>query len=250
MPLGATLGRAVALTNAGTNLTTANLAVHVGPPRWHFGVVAAMSLAGGLLGAGVAPPLRRIVREEYLLVGSLGLATVGGLFGAALIGLPGQAVLALCIGVAAAAGKQAFDAVVQRDAPDANRGRSFARFESRFQVAWVLGAFLPVVLTIPTRAGGGVVMLLCGAAGVLLAVAVRAVDRGQAPPQVPAAGAAARRFWQQRVAAVGDEEGDGEPGAPDESGPPVDDDAGPSGEAVDDTEEMPPPGWAEGRLFD
>ena len=29
------------------------------------------------------------------------------------------------------------------DAPDANRGRSFARFETRFQLAWVIGAFIP-----------------------------------------------------------------------------------------------------------
>jgi len=52
------------------------------------------------------------------------------------------------VAVSAASGKQAFDAVVQRDAPDANRGRSFARFESRFQVVWVLGAAVPVVIAI------------------------------------------------------------------------------------------------------
>ena len=43
-------------------------------------------------------------------------------------------------------GKLAFDSIVQRDAPDANRGRSFARFETRFQVIWVLGAFIPVAV--------------------------------------------------------------------------------------------------------
>ena len=50
-------------------------------------------------------------------------------------------------------GKLAFDSLVQRDAPDANHGRTFARFEARFQVAWVVGAFLPVALPIPARLG-------------------------------------------------------------------------------------------------
>ena len=38
--------------------------------------------------------------------------------------------------------KLAFDSIVQRDAPDANRGRSFAKFETRFQIIWVVGALL------------------------------------------------------------------------------------------------------------
>ena len=35
---------------------------------------------------------------------------------------------------------RAFDAMVQTHAPTATRGRSFARFETRFQLGWVLGA--------------------------------------------------------------------------------------------------------------
>ena len=42
---------------------------------------------------------------------------------------------------------------MQRDAPDANRGRSFARFESRFQVVWVLGAVVPAAVHLPFEAG-------------------------------------------------------------------------------------------------
>jgi hypothetical protein len=43
--------------------------------------------------------------------------------------------------------------LVQRDAPDAERGRAFARFEVRLQLTWVLGALLPVVLR-PSMAVG------------------------------------------------------------------------------------------------
>ena len=53
--------------------------------------------------------------------------------------------MALAVGLAASAGKLAFDAIVQRDAPDANQGRSFARFETRFQLVWVAGAVLGII---------------------------------------------------------------------------------------------------------
>ena len=49
------------------------------------------------------------------------------------------------VGVGAAGGQAAFDSIVQRDAPDANRGRSFARFETRFQLIWVVGAVLGII---------------------------------------------------------------------------------------------------------
>src|SRR5215210_1188257 len=69
------------------------------------------------------------------------------------------------VGLSASAGKLAFDAIVQRDAPDANRGRSFARFETRFQLVWVVGAFLPVVVPLPARVG---FLVVAGAAGFAL----------------------------------------------------------------------------------
>jgi hypothetical protein len=238
---GASLGRAVSLAAGAKELTPEALVVHVGPPKWHFGVVLVMSVGGGLLGAAVAPTVRKAVREEWLLVGSLTLATLGGLMGAAFIGLTGQALLALCIGISAAAGKQAFDAVVQRDAPDANRGRSFARFESRFQVAWVCGAFVPVVIAMPTRLGGGIVMVMAAVAAVILFLAVRALDRGEAPTQIPAASAAARRAIRRRTSRPA-------AGTDDLAGVPVD--PGPAEASpvdapdLDATEEMEPPGPA------
>jgi CHASE2 domain-containing sensor protein len=102
-------------------------------------------------------------------------------------GLVGQALLAGSVAMAAASGKQAFDAVVQRDAPDANRGRSFARFESRFQVIWVLGAAVPVLIAMPTRIGGAIVMAVAAAAATLFSYSLRAIRQGQAPPRLPTA---------------------------------------------------------------
>jgi hypothetical protein len=124
-----------------------------GAPTWHFGVAAAMAGIGAPLGAIITPRLRRTVPEERILVAALVLVVLGGLVAGVNGGLFGASMAALSVGIAASGGKLAFDSIVQRDAPDANRGRSFARFETRFQLIWVLGAAIPVVVAIPGRLG-------------------------------------------------------------------------------------------------
>jgi hypothetical protein len=131
-------------------------------PTWHFGVVAGASVLGGLIGALIAPRLRQIVSEERILLGSLiGVAVIGT--GCALIGgLMGDSLIGLTLGVSASTGRLAFDSLVQRDAPDANFGRSFARYETRFQLVWVIGGFIPVIVPIPAQLG---FVVVAGAAG-------------------------------------------------------------------------------------
>ncbi len=184
---GEVLGRVSAAALDHDTVTLADLAPPGAPPPWHFGVIVAVSVAGGLVGAAVAPQLRRIFREEFLLLGSMAAAAAAGAAGLLMGGLFGQSLLAAGVAVSAAAGKQAFDAVVQRDAPDANRGRTFARFESRFQIAWVAGAVVPVVIPMPTQVGGLIVGTLAVSAGVFYASGMRAVAKGEAPPRLPTA---------------------------------------------------------------
>jgi len=186
--LGVGMGRLAASVPGHVDLSPAEMVVPPGKsPAWHFGVVVALSVAGGLMGAAVAPFVRKAIREELLLLGALIVGMSAGLAGAVLRGLTGEAVMALLVALAASAGKQAFDAVVQRDAPDANRGRTFARFESRFQVAWVLGAFVPTIVALPPRLGGWLIALVCFAAAVFFSIGVQAVRRGEAPPRLPTA---------------------------------------------------------------
>jgi hypothetical protein len=147
-------------------------------PAWHFGVVLIASVAGGLLGALVAPRLRSLFTEERMLVGLLVLVSGGGLACALQGGLLGSAGCALLVGVGAGAGRLAFDAIVQRDAPDANFGRSFARFETRFQLLWVIGGFLPVIVPIPARLG----LLVIGAAAGFAAFAYWTANKRSAIP--------------------------------------------------------------------
>jgi hypothetical protein len=124
-------------------------------PAWLFGVTLVASLGGSLVGNAVAPRARKSFSEERLLASCLALVAVAGVVATRLHGRLPPLVLAAAVGVGASAGKLAFDSLVQRDAPGAVRGRQFARFEAGFQLAWVVGALLPVIVHIPTRLGAG-----------------------------------------------------------------------------------------------
>ncbi len=124
---------------------------------WQLGVVAGASVLSQLGGAAAAPHIRAHTSEENLLTGALATVVVGGVMAVLIGDVAGAALLGASVGFSAALGKLAFDSILQRDAPDANRGRAFARFETRFQVMWVLGALIPVWLTMKLDIGFGVV---------------------------------------------------------------------------------------------
>ena len=143
-------------------------------PAWFYGLVIGSGALGGLVGALIAPRLRRRLREEAILAGSLLVPAVVAVLGARSYGRPALGIVAAVVAVGAAAGRLAFDSLVQRDAPDAVRGRTFARFEARFQLAWVAGALIPVAFPIPGRLGFLVLALGLGFAAVSYAAGVRA----------------------------------------------------------------------------
>jgi hypothetical protein len=157
-----------------------------GAPSWWFGVVLATSAVGSLAGAALAPRIRERVKEEAIITGCLGLVALVGLGAARVDSRPSVAVLTFVVGVAASAGKLGFDSLVQRDAPDAAQGRSFARFETVFQLVWVLGALLPVVFTIPDRVGFFVLAAGAAVAAVTYLTGRRALVHG--PPPASAGG--------------------------------------------------------------
>jgi MFS family permease len=133
-------------------------------PAWWFGIVLAASAIGALAGAAVAPPLRRWVREERMLLGALVAVSLASVVAIQMGGRASAAFLGGFVGVAASAGRLCFDAIVQRDAPEADQARSFARFETRFQLAWVVGAIIPVALTLPRGLGYGVLAVVTSVA--------------------------------------------------------------------------------------
>lgn len=137
-------------------------------PVWRLGILLFMAVIGGLAGSYLAPKLRMKGRsEERLLMGSLLMVMAASLGAWAIGGLLGGMLIVFVSGFAAGAGKVAFDSIVQRDAADSDYGRSFAVFETRFQLIWVFGAIWPVILRIPFAWG----CILIGAAAVATLIA-------------------------------------------------------------------------------
>ena len=133
-------------------------------PVWHFAVVGLFAVAGTLGGVRFAPAFRRRLTEEQILLGAITVLVSGALFGALSGGLFGTVILAASVTAAAGTGKLAFDALVQRDTVVSNYGRSFARFEARFQLAFATGAMLPVVIRLSIPVGAGLVGAVGGVA--------------------------------------------------------------------------------------
>jgi MFS family permease len=125
-----------------------------GDPTWFFGIVALCSIAGGLAGTYASPMLRRrLHREEPLLTSALIVTAAVSVIAAAEVAHATIAAAVFAVAFGASIGRQGFDSILQRDAPDAARGRSFARFETQFQLLWVLGALGAVVVR-PSTANG------------------------------------------------------------------------------------------------
>jgi hypothetical protein len=96
-----------------------------------------------------------------MLIVSLVISAVAGI-GAAILGGPLAAVLLMgALSFAAAIGRLSFESIVQRDAPGANHGRAFAVFETRFQLAWALAAFVAVAIQVPGPMGFLIVGIAC-----------------------------------------------------------------------------------------
>jgi hypothetical protein len=143
---------------------------HHAPAYW-YGIVLAGSVGGGLLGAVIAPRLRGFVREERIVVGALVVVVVAGIAASVIGGRGAAALMSTVLGLSAGAGKLAFDSLVQRDGQHSAHGRAFAKFESAFQLLWVVGALWPVLLTIGAEAGYVIIAVMTGGAMVAYVVA-------------------------------------------------------------------------------
>ncbi len=157
-----------------------------GAATWWFGFVLGGLTAGALIGVLLVSRIRRYLNEQQMLTGSLLLVaavTVAGAF------YPARwfwAVIALVVGLASAIAKPSFDALVQRHVRESNQGRAFARFETRFQLMWVLGSFVPVVLSLPVAAGSMVMAVVAAVGAVSYMSSRRAVQGSQRTRMRPA----------------------------------------------------------------
>jgi len=138
---------------------------------------------GALLGLAAVTRLARRVTEQAMIAMALLLVSLVAV-GCAYWGtLPAQVVLALAIGAAGAMAQPSFDALIQGYVPPAGQGRAFAKFATRQQLVWVIGALLPVAFSIPIVPGDVAIAVLT-AAGLLAYLIGRVAIRGRALPAV------------------------------------------------------------------
>ena len=156
-----------------------------------FGLVLVASALGGFVGVIVTPRLRRALREESILAGSLLACALVSLLAARDGGTLGAMAIGFTVAAGAASGRIAFDSLVHRDGPEHLRGRAFARFETRFQLAWVAGALIPVILLgwLDRRWGFFVLALVLSFTGLTYVAGLRSrrsepgADRGMVTPR-------------------------------------------------------------------
>jgi hypothetical protein len=162
-------------------------------PAWWYGVILAMSVGGNLVGAVIAPRLRGRVKEEHILAAALAAVVAAGLVAIPIDLLqrrPAAALLAAAVGVASGAAKLAFDSLVQREVPAANQGRVFGRLEATFQLLWVVGALVPVAVTVSLGTGDLVVMAVAAGASVVYLAGLSLARRDRLPTWWPDIGPA------------------------------------------------------------
>ena len=158
-----------------------------------LGVAGAAAYVGNFGGVVIAPALRRSVREEVILASSLVVPAVFTLLGALVAGAVGFVIAAFTIGIGAAAGRLGFDSLLQRDGPDAVRGRAFAKFETRFQLVWVIGGLFAII-PFAKQFGLTLLAIVLGFAAISYVAALRAargrVMRSKLLPEPSTAGSA------------------------------------------------------------
>ncbi len=140
-----------------------------------YGLAVGATGAGAILGLVLLGRLRERMTEQQLLVASLWLITVAST-GCAIWGtLAAQVVLAFVVGLAGALAQPSFDAMTQRYIPPEAQGRAFARFATRQQLIWVIGALIPVIVNFRLPQGDAVMAALAGIGGLTYVTGRRAL---------------------------------------------------------------------------
>lgn len=108
-------------------------------PTVIYGVAAACYGIGAFAGHSIVGLLRRRFSEQQLI--GLAIAAPAAFTAVGILGVstPLLLVIAALVGLSTTLGRNAFDSLLQRRAPEALLGRAGARYETRFQLAWVFG---------------------------------------------------------------------------------------------------------------
>jgi hypothetical protein len=142
-----------------------------------FALALALSAFGSLIGLGIVTRVRNKVPESTLLTVALLATALGAGVAATHPTLIAQVVLAGWLGLCAAVVQPSFDAITQRHVAPGAQGRTFARFAVRQQLLWVVGAVLPVAITMRFAFGDGLLAGLMLAGGLVYGIGRRFARR-------------------------------------------------------------------------
>ena len=117
-------------------------------PAYVYGLAAGCYGLGAFAGHTVTSLLRRRFREQQMI--GLAIAAPAAFTAVGILGVstPLLIVIAGLVGLSTTLGRNAFDSLLQRRAPEALLGRAGARYETRFQLAWVFGGAVATPITL------------------------------------------------------------------------------------------------------
>ena len=138
-----------------------------------FACALAISGIGALVGLAVVTRVRNSLKESTLLTWSLLLTGSGAGVASSHPQLLAQVLLAGWLGLCAAIAQPSFDAITQHNVPSGAQGRTFARFAVRQQLLWVIGALIPVAITMNFQIGDRLLSILMLASGLIYGIGRR-----------------------------------------------------------------------------
>ncbi len=142
-----------------------------------FAFALAMSALGALGGLALVTRVRNTVPESTLLTLALLATGLGAGIASTHPALFAQVLLAAWLGLCSAVVQPSFDAITQRNVAPGAQGRTFARFAVRQQLLWVVGAVIPVAVTLRFSVGDRLLAVLMVAAGVVYGLGRRFARR-------------------------------------------------------------------------
>ena len=118
-------------------------------PAYIYGLAAASYAGGAFIGHSAATLLRGRLREEQMIAAAIAAPAVFTAVGILGVSIPLLLLIAGLVGLSTTLGRNAFDALVQRVAPETMLGRTGALYETEFQLAWVFGGIIATPISLP-----------------------------------------------------------------------------------------------------
>jgi len=118
----------------------------------------------------ISPLIRRAMSERAMMTVALAITSLTGIITGVIGGITAGIVLIAIANGMGTIGRLAFESIVQREAPDANRARAFVKFETRNQIVWVGSGLVAVVLILPGAVGFAIVGVACATGSIYFLV--------------------------------------------------------------------------------